>query len=885
MRKIKLSALIGLIIVSSFISFVQPAQAALDVGDTSVSGEQIDFDEVALFMTYAQSVLLAKCRSAEGCPEANSSDFASRLAFGINLYLNGSYIIQEEVDWSEGSGVINVDTVPQNLPGTYQRFSVIESGSGRLASYKYATTCNRFADLSRIINFKPTLINEEVRAIGENFISCAYYYEPEPNNRPLDAARKLISNCKTDAEILSKIEGDDGKSGVCRETLYSLGGLITSPSQSSVDLNMLRAYYQTMYWNMHDNKTLSSDVGDKFASGDIEILSWRSLTASDIAIYKSVIANEQKKLIDGAPEKIDITVGRNTHCDISGGLGWYICDIAKQVTKYADLQFDLLRSSFESPVSLFKEDSTGKTPIKQVWTSFRDISNILIVIALIGVIFSQITGLGFSNYAIKKALPKIIVTAILISLSYYFVQIIIDLSNVLGVSIHDLFRSIANEAYDKGTATNVSWNSLLIIAGNKIVDVILIIVISVIGLLTWLSMQILLSIRLALIVLVVAMAPIGIASQLIPGLKRLGDTWWQALISAVLVYPMISLLYSFGYLTSLLALNPTSISSNLESKLLAIIPGILAPWLTVKMLSKVKMSSVTSAMGAITGFFGVKSLVNLYKSDTFSKRRKLRKQQYKEKEFANNYTGKNPFRRIRQNLTKNSPSLARAKTQVFEDRAKRLSEASELVSPQVAQALLQDLSAKSKNQFSSLTDNQKIEYTRVSKLNPTISDQALVATQSIFNAGEQAKTIDMEKVFAGLKIAKDSGANQLELASVVTKFRSKVLENKDPEALGEIDANLKHYGSYGEYNPDDYQITSPLQMARVENIKQNILNMLSGKVEKDKSRIGLNYHNIRPSSASRQAIKELLAESSTKDAMTEIIKISDPEVIKEANRL
>ena len=879
MRKIKLSALIGLIIVSSFISFVQPAQAALDVGDTSVSGEQIDFDEVALFMTYAQSVLLAKCRSAEGCPEANSSDFASRLAFGINLYLNGSYIYKTDGDYSEGGGLAMTDNVPQNLPGTSQTFAYILSGSGRFETNIYATKCTQFADLTHIISFKPTLTDELVRGIGEDFISCAYYYEPEPNNRPIDAAKLLINACRDSAK------SDEEPKGICQITLYSFGGLITSPSQSSVDLNMLRAYYQTMYWNMHDNKTLSSDVGDKFASGDIEILSWRSLTASDIAIYKSVIANEQKKLIDGAPEKIDITVGRNTHCDISGGLGWYICDVAKQVTKYADLQFDSLRSSFESPVSLFKEDSTGKTPIKQVWTSFRDISNILIVIALIGVIFSQITGLGFSNYAIKKALPKIIVIAVLISLSYYFVQIIIDLSNVLGVSIHDLFRSIANEAYDKGTATNVSWNSLLIIAGNKIVDVILIIVISVIGLLTWLSMQILLSIRLALIVLVVAMAPIGIASQLIPGLKRLGDTWWQALISAVLVYPMISLLYSFGYLTSLLALNPTSISSNLESKLLAIIPGILAPWLTVKMLSKVKMSSVTSAMGAITGFFGVKSLVNLYKSDTFSKRRELRKQQHKEKEFANNYTDKNPVRRIRQKLTKNSPSLARAKTQVFEDRAKRLSEASELVSPQVAQALLQDLSAKSKNQFSSLTDNQKIEYTRVSKLNPTISDQALVATQSIFNAGEQAKTIDMEKVFAGLKIAKDSGANQLELASVVTKFRSKVLENKDPEALGEIDANLKHYGSYGEYNPDDYQITSPLQMARVENIKQNILNMLSGKVEKDKSRIGLNYHNIRPSSASRQAIKELLADSSTKDAMTEIIKISDPEVIKEANRL
>lgn len=875
-KKLKLSVLIGLIIVSSFASFVQPAQAL------SVSEEQIDFEEVALFMTYAQSVLLTQCLKDGNCSLADESNFANRLAFGINLYLNGSYIIQEDAKYAESVGTIEINSIPQNLPGTNQIISNITSGSGRFATNYYATECTRFANLSYIFNFKSTLTEAAVRSIDEKFISCAYYYEPEPSNRPIDAAKKLIHYCKTDSEILDTAE-DDGRGGACRLTLYSFGGLITAPAQTSVNLNMLRTYYQTMYWNMQDNQKLLND--DRFGAGDISLPAWESLTSGEIARYKSVIANERSKLVEGAPAKIDTTVEKNTHCDISGGLGWYICDVAKQITRYADLQFESLRSSFESPVSLFKEDATGVTPIKQVWTSFRDIANILLVIALIGVIFSQITGIGFSNYAIKKALPKIIVTAILISLSYYFVQIIIDLSNIMGASIHDLFKNIANEAYTNGTVLDDSWGNLLVMAGNFIVDVVLIIIISITGLLTWLSMQILLSIRLALIVLVIALAPVGIASQLVPGLKRVGDTWMQALISVALVYPMISLLYSFGYLTSLIAINPTSFSSNLESKLLAIIPGILTPWLTVKMLSKVKISSVASVMGAVTGFFSVKSLAKIYKSDTFSKRRELRKQQYKEKEFANNYVGKNPVRRIRQNLIKDSQGLARAKTQAFEERSKRLSEASEMVSPQVAQALLQDLGGQSKSQFTSLTDNQKSEYITISKLNPTKSDQALVATQSLFNAGEQSKTIDMEKIFSGLKVAKDNGANQLELASIVTKFRSKAIENKDPEALGEIDANLKHYGSYGEYDPKDYQPMSTLQTARVENIKQNIQNMLSGKVEKDKSRLGLNYHNLRPSSASRQAIKELLEDSSTKDAMAEIIKISDPEVIKEANRL
>ena len=53
----------------------------------------------------------------------------------------------------------------------------------------------------------------------------------------------------------------------------------------------------------------------------------------------------------------------------------------------------------------------------QIWQSLLTFANTGMIIILLVIVFSQLTGYGIDNYGIKKMLPKLIVTAILINLS------------------------------------------------------------------------------------------------------------------------------------------------------------------------------------------------------------------------------------------------------------------------------------------------------------------------------------------------------------------------------------------------------------------------------------------------------------------------------------
>ena len=68
---------------------------------------------------------------------------------------------------------------------------------------------------------------------------------------------------------------------------------------------------------------------------------------------------------------------------------------------------------------MFTTDSVSAQNVPyEGWNTFRDIANVIFVILLMVVIFSQLTGVGIDNYGIKKILPKLIIAAILINLSY-----------------------------------------------------------------------------------------------------------------------------------------------------------------------------------------------------------------------------------------------------------------------------------------------------------------------------------------------------------------------------------------------------------------------------------------------------------------------------------
>lgn len=129
-----------------------------------------------------------------------------------------------------------------------------------------------------------------------------------------------------------------------------------------------------------------------------------------------------------------------------GAIGWLICPTTGLLAKGIDAIYGLI----EGLLDVKPLDMKGSSPIYQVWSYMRNIANICFIIFLLVIIYSQITGYGINNYGIKKSLPRLIITAMIVNFSYLFCAIAVDVSNILGNGLKDLLAGIAESAISSG---------------------------------------------------------------------------------------------------------------------------------------------------------------------------------------------------------------------------------------------------------------------------------------------------------------------------------------------------------------------------------------------------------------------------------------------------
>lgn len=301
----------------------------------------------------------------------------------------------------------------------------------------------------------------------------------------------------------------------------------------------------------------------------------------------------------------------------AGSLGWILCPIINQVsdaiqgiyTKYIT-PFLVLDSE------LFKENSGTY----EAWKQFRDIANIIFVIIFIVVIFSQLTGVGIDNYGIKKILPKLIIGAILINLSYIICQLAIDVANIVGYSIGGLFDSIQNGIdYNNLSLSETGGQTLKQIAA----PIILIVLIGLICAGAYLAIGptvlipvfmavisvfiailfcfILLAVRKAFAVLLVVASPIAFACYMLPNTKSIFDKWFGAFKGVLLAFPICSAMIYGGQMVARIIVMAAG-SSNMPSTIalsaavISIIPIFMIP------------KAISGSMAAISG--GIVGLQN-----------------------------------------------------------------------------------------------------------------------------------------------------------------------------------------------------------------------------------------------------------------------------------
>jgi hypothetical protein cdiviTM7_00597 len=280
----------------------------------------------------------------------------------------------------------------------------------------------------------------------------------------------------------------------------------------------------------------------------------------------SYIKEEDKKEAE-ATEKSKADEAKNS-CGI-GGMGWLICPLMTFMGEIADASYSVISQFLNINPAIFGEGSDA-VGAKQAWNFFRDIANVIFVLLFLWVIFSQVSSIGISNYGIKKILPKLIVGAILVNLSFYICQLAVDLSNILGFTLKEALEgsvsgvggSSSNSEILSGLGAAVA--GILVLTGTVLFAALAVSIPTLLSLmLVLLVVLVILIVRQAAIVLLISIAPLAFAAWLLPNTESLFKKWVSMFRGLLMVFPIISLLYGAGKLAgAILATTATSDSND-----------------------------------------------------------------------------------------------------------------------------------------------------------------------------------------------------------------------------------------------------------------------------------------------------------------------------------
>jgi hypothetical protein cdiviTM7_00592 len=308
----------------------------------------------------------------------------------------------------------------------------------------------------------------------------------------------------------------------------------------------------------------------------------------------------------------------------AGSLGWMICPLLFGLRDTANGIFEhavtpMLAVNDSIVVGLSKTSGEDAT-LYQTWSFFRNVANILFVIAMLFVIFSQITGFGIDNYGIKKILPKLIVTAIIVNFSYIICGIIVDVSNMAGDALRGIFENIAHNTTgtpDRQTITQSAMEIITSIAavaaggaaivlpllsgaqaiagGSFLAFIFPILAFVGSAALAGVFAMLMLGLRQALIIIMISISPVAFVLYAIPNTNGMFKKWFSLFKTLLILYPVFCFMVGGGFLVSTIIIKS---SNEFYMKFIAGLLSIM-PYFTVPSMTKNALKGFDGLAGGI----------------------------------------------------------------------------------------------------------------------------------------------------------------------------------------------------------------------------------------------------------------------------------------------
>ncbi len=263
----------------------------------------------------------------------------------------------------------------------------------------------------------------------------------------------------------------------------------------------------------------------------------------------------------GAPSTLTIgktvitSASNSSGCNLPG-LGWILCPVGDVLSKMVDGFYGIIMTFLDV------QPMTAGSPIYDIWNAVRSIANIVFLIVFLIIIFSQVTSAGISTYGVRKALPRLVIAALLVNVSYFICAIAIDLSNLLGHSVYALFKSFTDSL---GAATvDVTWSALTGaafgagVAGSIVVGHLWFAVatagslwavwFTLLGMLITVGLAaltalLILAARQAILIVFVIVSPIAFVAYVLPGTEKWYKKWQETFVAMLVMFPIFSVVF------------------------------------------------------------------------------------------------------------------------------------------------------------------------------------------------------------------------------------------------------------------------------------------------------------------------------------------------------
>ena len=283
-----------------------------------------------------------------------------------------------------------------------------------------------------------------------------------------------------------------------------------------------------------------------------------------------------------------------TSCDVQG-IGWIICPVSNWLADGIDFMYSALQQFLKTKPLETTNQNSG---IYLAWVIMRNISNVAFIVAFLVIIYSQLTSVGISNYGVKKMLPRLVIAAVLVNLSFTICAILLDLSNIAGYAFQDAFMGIKNTISTVGENTSTwTWsevistalsNGALAVGAGYAVSLALttellpmLVPAAALAGLTLLLILLIMAARQALIIILIIISPLAFVCYLLPGTEKWFKKWRDLFLTMLVFFPAFAVVFGGAQLAGIIiiqnASGPNGAIMHVLGMLVQIIPLAITP--------------------------------------------------------------------------------------------------------------------------------------------------------------------------------------------------------------------------------------------------------------------------------------------------------------------